>query len=73
MKRAPRPRPAVVVSSPTPGHGAYPSGHGTMAALFSELWIALLYAGQPAEWTVELAPATVTPDRLAALKEIQGR
>ncbi len=30
----------------------------------------LLYAGQPAEWTVELAPATVTPDRLAVLKEL---
>ena len=27
--------------------------------------IMLLYAGQPAEWTVELAPATVTADRLA--------
>ena len=32
--------------------------------------IMLLYAGQPAEWTVELAPATVTPDRLAVLKEL---
>lgn len=32
--------------------------------------IMLLYAGQPAEWTVELAPATVTPDRLAALKQL---
>jgi len=32
--------------------------------------IMLLYAGQPAEWTVELAPATVTPDRLAVLKQL---
>ena len=32
--------------------------------------IMLLYAGQPAEWTVELAPATVTSDRLAVLKEL---
>jgi oxygen-independent coproporphyrinogen-3 oxidase len=32
--------------------------------------IMLLYAGQPAEWTVELAPATVTADRLAALKQL---
>ena len=30
----------------------------------------LLYAGQPKEWTVELAPATVTADRLAALKAL---
>jgi len=31
----------------------------------------LLYCGgRPAEWTVELAPATVTPDRLAALQEL---
>jgi len=30
--------------------------------------IMLLHAGQPAEWTVELAPATVTADRLAVLK-----
>ncbi|WP_438482286.1 radical SAM family heme chaperone HemW [Oleiharenicola lentus] len=26
--------------------------------------------GQPIEWTVELAPATVTPDRLAMLKQL---
>lgn len=26
--------------------------------------------GQPREWTVELAPATVTPDRVAALREL---
>jgi oxygen-independent coproporphyrinogen III oxidase len=26
--------------------------------------------GQPAEWSVEMAPATVTPDRLAALKAL---
>lgn len=32
--------------------------------------IMLLYSGQPAEWTVELAPATVTPDRLAVLKQL---
>ena len=32
--------------------------------------IMLLYAGQPAEWTVELAPATVTPDRLVVLKQL---
>lgn len=32
--------------------------------------IMLLYAGQPAEWTVELAPATVTTDRLAVLKQL---
>ncbi len=32
--------------------------------------IMLLYAGQPAEWTVELAPATVTSDRLATLKAL---
>lgn len=32
--------------------------------------IMLLYAGQPAEWTVELAPATVTADRLAVLKQL---
>src|SRR5450432_3186015 len=31
----------------------------------------LLYCGgQPAEWTVELAPATVTIDRLAVLKDL---
>lgn len=30
----------------------------------------LLYAGQPAEWTVEMAPATVTADRLKTLKEL---
>ncbi len=30
----------------------------------------LLYGGQPAEWTVELAPATVTADRLAVLKQL---
>lgn len=29
-----------------------------------------LYAGQPAEWSVELAPATVTADRLAVLKQL---
>ena len=29
-----------------------------------------LYAGQPDEWTVELAPATVTADRLAVLKQL---
>jgi oxygen-independent coproporphyrinogen-3 oxidase len=32
--------------------------------------IMLLYAGQPDEWTVELAPATVTPERLAVLKQL---
>jgi oxygen-independent coproporphyrinogen-3 oxidase len=32
--------------------------------------IMLLYAGQPAEWTVELAPATVTTDRLEVLKQL---
>lgn len=32
--------------------------------------IMLLYAGQPAEWTVELAPATVTAERLAVLKQL---
>jgi oxygen-independent coproporphyrinogen-3 oxidase len=32
--------------------------------------IMVLYAGQPAEWTVELAPATVTPDRLAVLRQL---
>ncbi len=32
--------------------------------------IMLLYSGQPAEWTVELAPATVTADRLAVLKQL---
>jgi oxygen-independent coproporphyrinogen-3 oxidase len=32
--------------------------------------IMLLYAGQPAEWSVELAPATVTADRLAVLKQL---
>lgn len=32
--------------------------------------IMLLYAGQPAEWSVELAPATVTADRLAVLKSL---
>ena len=30
----------------------------------------LLFGGQPAEWTVELAPATVTEDRLAVLKSL---
>ena len=30
----------------------------------------LLYGGQPAEWTVELAPATVTEERLARLKQL---
>src|SRR6478609_7395726 len=30
----------------------------------------LLFGGQPSEWTVELAPATVTPDRLAVLKAL---
>ena len=30
----------------------------------------LLYGGQPVEWTVELAPATVTEDRLAMLKQL---
>ena len=29
-----------------------------------------LFGGQPAEWTVELAPATVTGDRLAVLKAL---
>lgn len=29
-----------------------------------------LYAGQPEEWSVELAPATVTADRLAVLKQL---
>ena len=29
-----------------------------------------LFGGQPAEWTVELAPATVTEDRLAVLKAL---
>jgi oxygen-independent coproporphyrinogen-3 oxidase len=32
--------------------------------------IMLLYAGQPAEWSVELAPATVTADRLKVLKDL---
>jgi oxygen-independent coproporphyrinogen III oxidase len=32
--------------------------------------IMLLYAGPPAEWTVELAPATVTKDRLAVLRQL---
>ena len=32
--------------------------------------IMLLYSGQPTEWTVELAPATVTADRLAVLKQL---
>ncbi len=32
--------------------------------------IMLLYAGQPAEWSVELAPATVTADRLDVLKQL---
>jgi len=30
----------------------------------------LLYAGQPDEWSVELAPATVTEDRLAVFKAL---
>jgi oxygen-independent coproporphyrinogen-3 oxidase len=30
----------------------------------------LLYGGAPAEWSVELAPATVTPDRLAVFKAL---
>jgi oxygen-independent coproporphyrinogen-3 oxidase len=30
----------------------------------------VLFGGQPAEWTVELAPATVTEDRLAVLKTL---
>ncbi len=30
----------------------------------------LLYSGQPDEWTVELAPATVTEDRLAVFKAL---
>jgi len=30
----------------------------------------LLFGGPPAEWTVELAPATVTEDRLAVLKAL---
>lgn len=30
----------------------------------------LLFGGQPAEWTVELAPATVTEDRLTVLKSL---
>jgi oxygen-independent coproporphyrinogen-3 oxidase len=30
----------------------------------------LLFAGRPDEWTVELAPATVTTDRLAVLKAL---
>lgn len=30
----------------------------------------LLFGGQPAEWTVELAPATVTEDRLRVLKAL---
>ena len=33
--------------------------------------VMLVYAGgKPAEWTVELAPATVTPDRLTVLKDL---
>ncbi|MBI2814337.1 MAG: radical SAM family heme chaperone HemW [Opitutae bacterium] len=32
--------------------------------------IMLRHAGQPEEWTVELAPATVTPERLAVLKSL---
>jgi oxygen-independent coproporphyrinogen-3 oxidase len=32
--------------------------------------VMVLYAGQPDEWSVELAPATVTPDRIAALKQL---
>jgi oxygen-independent coproporphyrinogen-3 oxidase len=30
----------------------------------------LLYSGQPEEWSVEMAPATVTPDRLAVLRAL---
>jgi len=30
----------------------------------------LVYGGKPSEWTVELAPATVTEDRLAVLKSL---
>ena len=30
----------------------------------------ILYGGQPDEWSVELAPATVTEDRLAVLKQL---
>jgi oxygen-independent coproporphyrinogen-3 oxidase len=32
--------------------------------------VMLVYGGKPVEWTVELAPATVTEDRLAALKSL---
>jgi oxygen-independent coproporphyrinogen-3 oxidase len=32
--------------------------------------VMLLYAGRPEEWTVELAPATVTDDRLAVLLDL---
>lgn len=32
--------------------------------------IMLVYGGKPDEWTVELAPATVTEDRLAVLKSL---
>jgi oxygen-independent coproporphyrinogen III oxidase len=32
--------------------------------------VMLVYGGKPAEWTVELAPATVTEDRLAVLKAL---
>jgi len=32
--------------------------------------VMLVYGGKPAEWTVELAPATVTEDRVTALKSL---
>jgi oxygen-independent coproporphyrinogen-3 oxidase len=32
--------------------------------------VMLLYAGKPEEWSVELAPATVTADRLAVFKDL---
>src|SRR3954463_10104689 len=32
--------------------------------------VMLVYGGKPDEWTVELAPATVTEDRLAVLKSL---
>ena len=32
--------------------------------------VMLVYGGKPTEWTVELAPATVTQDRLAVLKSL---
>lgn len=52
----------VMPAIPTPGHGALPSGHATMAAYTSELLYLLLYRNPTRHWDAERADQL---DRLA--------